>query len=859
MSHFQPPCVGTLRLRGGCGILAAMQVMGGDRGAGVEAQPGDTLGGFRLVRVIGEGGMGRVWECERIRDSKHFALKELLPGLVSDERAVKRFFAEATAMVSIGHPGLATIQDIAPADSPQHYYVMDLLDGEDLQRAMQRTVLPLIRSLDIGSQLAAVLAAVHGAGIVHRDVKPENIFLAREGEQRDVVKLLDFGVAKLTGETTGGLDVTRTAAGQLVGTPQYMSPEQLNGKNVDTRSDVYSFGLVLYELVSGKRPIKGMSLGDVAVEHMTITPPRPSELEGLPHHIPVAVDELVLSCLEKDPANRPRSFEAISRALRELGEESILQPRDEATTGFTTGFTALESFADLPQTSGAHPLAPSSFPRMFGNYVLLASLGRGGMGDVCLAKRSGPAGIQQICVLKQLRFDKVDNQDFVRRFVDEARVMAELNHANISHIIEVGSEDDAYYLAMEHIHGVTLSDLSSKLGSLPRPIALLIMTEILAGLDYAHRHKDPMTGESVPVIHRDVSPHNVMINYEGEVKLIDFGLATTAKRTEHTESGVVMGKVAYMSPEQARGDPVDTRTDQFAAAIVLTELLVGDRFYGDRPTHAIWGLCSQGDFRPPGFEKIPEELRRVIDCALSSNPTHRYEDCRMFAAALREAGFDDAVGDGRTILRIFLNDNCAEDKKRSWRRLQDALARVPSKGMTVVSRTDTPFTNQNYTGSMVRDRRRASRFAAMGVAALALLAGTFFLLSPKDEPAEPVQTAATLAPPKTIELSFTSEPEGASVLVGEQRTPIGITPHVVSTDLSPIVEVYYVELEGHQPARFVVTPDKHREIFAQLKKLDAVVEVTSPKPAPTKKRKRGKKRPRRTKKRVDKNAVADPW
>jgi serine/threonine protein kinase len=842
-------------------------------GGGVGAQPGDLLGGYRLLKIIGEGGMGRVWLAGREGDGARFALKVLLPELSGDERAVRRFLAEAAAMRAIQHEGVAHIFDISDASESRRYYVMQLLQGEDLQRAMRRTILALPRSLDIGAQLASVLAAVHEAGIVHRDIKPENIYLANENGRRDVVKLLDFGVAKLQGEPQDGFDVTRTAAGALVGTPQYMSPEQLNGQPVDERSDVYSFGLVLYELVSGRRPVKGTSLGDVAVEHLTVTPTRPSQLESLPHPIPIPLDELVLSCLEKDPTHRPKSFAAIARALRSMAEESVMQPRDEATTGFSTGFTVSEPEDQPlpPETSGEHPLAPSSFPRRFGQYTLLASLGRGGMGDVCLAKRSGPAGIQQLCVLKQIRFDKIDNDDYVRRFVDEARVMAELNHANISHVLEVGSANDTFYMAMEHIHGITLSDLTHKLTALPRPIALLIMTEVLAGLDYAHRHKDPLTGERSPVVHRDVSPHNVMVNYEGEVKLIDFGLATTIKRTEHTESDVVMGKVAYMSPEQARGEQVDPRTDQYAAAVSLTEVLIGDRFYGDRPMHAVWGLCSQGTHRPDGFADIPDELRAVLDRALANDPKERFDDCRMFAAALRDAGFDDAVGDGRTVLRNFLQENFAADQEKSWRRIQDALARAPGTSPPETARSDTPFTSRNYTGSIIRERRNVTRFVAAGGGLLLLLGVVWLALSPEPEADKPAETAATLAPPRTVELSFKSTPEGANVSVGEDKRPVGITPHIVTADHSATAEVYWVELEGHQPARFVVTADRDREIFAQLLKVGEVLPDDTPavttddappavKKTPRKRvRRPARKRTRRGRKPVDKNAVADPW
>jgi serine/threonine protein kinase len=833
-----------------------------DTSAAPSEHAGEILAGFRLVRVLGEGGMGRVWLAEEVQTGKRVALKELLPDLSRDRKAVERFFAEARAIENISHPGIVQIQAAFPDPTGgRHSYVMEYLEGEDLQQAMQRTILPLPRTLDIAAQLASTLAAVHEAGTIHRDVKPENVFLRVQGEQRDIVKLLDFGVAKLTGEAEDAFDVTRTSAGQLVGTPQYMSPEQLNGRDVDYRSDIYTFGLLLYEMITGRRAVKGASLGDLAVEHLTVMPPRPSRLDQLPHVIPVALEELVLCCLEKQPDKRPKSLKAVERALRDIGEESQLLPRDEATVGFTS--TDVSSPSGPPETSGKNPLSPSSFPRRFGGYHLLASLGRGGMGDVCLANKSGPAGIQRLCVLKQIRFDKLDNDDYVRRFVDEARVMAQLNHANVCHVLEVGSDGDNYFLAMEHINGVTLTDLIRKHdGPLPRPISLMVMAEALEGLDYAHRHRDPRTGKPNPVVHRDISPHNIMLNFEGEVKLIDFGLATTANQTETTDPDVVMGKIAYMSPEQARGELVDGRTDMYAAAIVLTEMLLDSRFYGDRPMHAIWGLCSGGQHRPEGYETIPEEIRRVLDRALHADPGSRYADCSSFGSALLDIG----VGNARGVLRDFVQESCREDMDRSWQFIQEALARAPGTEQDMPPlRSDTPNTQRTFTGSLVRERKRAVRFTGIGIAAALGLGAVWWAVAPEPPP-EPAESdaPAVLARPEVVELSFTSDPPGANVLRGSSRTPIGITPHKMTVDKADLKQVFFVELEGHEPSRFEVVPDTSREVFAQLKKTAAALAADKPPAAadkPVRRRKPLKRRTGKTRKPkgVDRNAVADPW
>jgi serine/threonine-protein kinase len=153
-------------------------------------------------------------------------------------------------------------------------------------------------------QVASALDAVHAAGIVHRDLKPDNVFLIERGGQQDFVKLLDFGVAKLI-STDDAVAVHRTAAGAILGTPEYMSPEQASGRSVDHRTDIYAFGVMLYELVTGKLPLEGESFGELVVKHLTVAPTPPRRVKGLPHVVPPGLDDVILACLAKEPADRP--------------------------------------------------------------------------------------------------------------------------------------------------------------------------------------------------------------------------------------------------------------------------------------------------------------------------------------------------------------------------------------------------------------------------------------------------------------------------------------------------------------------------------------------------------------------------
>ncbi len=245
---------------------------------------------------------------------------------------------------------------------------------------------------------------------------------------------------------------------------------------------------------------------------------------------------------------------------------------------------------------------PEEYPRAFGNYVLLAPLARGGMGEVFLAKHGSVRGLEKHCVVKTLRPHLTDDREYTTRFIDEARIVVQLGHRNICHVFDVGTVGERYYLAMEYIAGKDLRALThdvAEKGNVVNPgLALHVVCEVLEALDYAHRHADAATGRPLLLVHRDVSPQNVMLSWEGEVKLIDFGLAASTLKMEQTSPNVVMGKLSYMAPEQVRGERVDGRADLFAVGVMLYEMLVGERFYEGRSPYEILGHRRPGRLPP---------------------------------------------------------------------------------------------------------------------------------------------------------------------------------------------------------------------------------------------------------------------
>ncbi len=278
--------------------------------------------------------------------------------------------------------------------------------------------------------------------------------------------------------------------------------------------------------------------------------------------------------------------------------------------------------------------------KSFGPFILVERLARGGMGDVWLAEPRGLAAGDARCIVKTIRATLSGDEEAITRFLDETAVGLLLDHPNICRMIDAGHVQGARYIALEIIEGVDAKTLSSRAGNaavrLPVEVALHVGVGLCAGLHAAHVAVHPLTGEALGVVHRDVSPQNVMVDADGAVKVIDFGLSLSSMKRAQTAADIVLGKPAYMSPEQARGQPVDASTDQFSAAVVLYELLTGERFYGDLTSDDVWRAAGTGGWVPPRFDLVDTDLRPVLARALQSSPERRFPSCAGFGQALTE-------------------------------------------------------------------------------------------------------------------------------------------------------------------------------------------------------------------------------
>lgn len=265
---------------------------------------------YRVLSEIGEGGMGVVFRGIHAFTQRPVAIKVLRAEFAADSESVARFLQEAQSASRIGHENIIEIYDVGVLPSGEPYFVMELLDGKGLADVVRAGALPLDRAISVGLQTCRGLAAAHRIGIIHRDIKPENLFLAKRPQGDDLVKILDFGIAKILDR-----EANLTKAGAILGTPQYMSPEQSSGAEADARSDLYAVGVILYEMVTGRQPFTGNTVMAILSKQLLDEPVPPSRLrQGLWPDL----EALILKALRKEPSARFQSAEEMEEALTAL-------------------------------------------------------------------------------------------------------------------------------------------------------------------------------------------------------------------------------------------------------------------------------------------------------------------------------------------------------------------------------------------------------------------------------------------------------------------------------------------------------------------------------------------------------------
>jgi serine/threonine protein kinase/Tol biopolymer transport system component len=652
---------------------------------------GNTVTHYRILERLGGGGMGVVYKGWDLRLERYAALKFLSPQRSSSDDFKRRFAREARTASRLEHSNICTVFESDETEDGRLFIAMAFCEGESLKRKIERGPLPLQQALAIAAQVAAGLAAAHEKGVVHRDVKPGNMMVAEDGR----VKIVDFGIARLADETH------LTRAGDVMGTTAYIAPEQFLSADIDHRADLWSLGVVTYEMVTGRLPWSG---GDERELVNAILKRAPRPLSALRPGVPQALERVIARALAKRPVERYQRADELRADLLAVAE-LVAQPPTAGPYEQTVVEAPLPPGRERPATptspARAEPAEPAAAPeraagqapagaespgaeaarrpaeapaeggeggdrvaaegaaavpgllaergsqaaaadadggaaatprpgggmlgRVISHYRILSPLGGGGMGVVYKAQ---DLSLERVVALKFLPPELTRDPEAKARFLQEARAASALDHPNICTIHEVRETDEGQlYLAMACYDGETLKQRLQR-GRLPIDEAVETAQQVARGLVKAHRHG---------IVHRDIKPANLMITTDEIVKILDFGIAKLAGAAGLTRVGSSLGTPGYMSPEQARGEEVDPRTDVWSLGAVLYEMVTGRRpFRGEHEQTVLYSLFNE---EPEPVQQLrpdaPPELVRIIGRMLAKDPEQRYPTAAAALADLR--------------------------------------------------------------------------------------------------------------------------------------------------------------------------------------------------------------------------------
>jgi TonB family protein len=347
----------------------------------------------------------------------------------------------------------------------------------------------------------------------------------------------------------------------------------------------------------------------------------------------------------------------------------MMLPRPRAPAGATPLPSSTAPAAPAAPRKREEPAAAvaSSGPDRFGQYEILERIASGGMAELYKAKRTGVEGFQKIVAIKKILPHLADDEEFVTMFADEAKLAAQLNHPNIIHIYDLGKiQAGGYFIAMEYVDGRDLRAIQQAGREMdvpmPVPLAVYVASKVASALDYAHRRRDA-EGRELHIVHRDVSPQNILIAYEGDIKLCDFGIAKAASKASKTQSGALKGKIRYMSPEQAWGKPIDRRSDLFSLGVVLHELLTGERLFRGDSDINILEKVRAADVPPPSRTnpEVPHNLDAIVLKALAREPDDRYANASDLLRDLDSVLYSYTPASGSADVAIYLHRLQAEE------------------------------------------------------------------------------------------------------------------------------------------------------------------------------------------------------
>lgn len=389
-----------------------------------------------------------------------------------------------------------------------------------------------------------------------------------------------------------------------------------------------------------------------------------------------------------------------------------------------------------------------------GEYTVLRRVAIGGMAEIFLARKDGMSGFERLVVLKRILPEYAHNQEFVRMFLNEARIAATLHHSNVVQVYAIGEEQGQVFFAMEFLHGEDLSRVLSRAGQLGKPMeldaTLSIVSAVCAGLHYAHERNGP-DGKPLGIVHRDVSPHNVFVTYEGDIKLLDFGIAKASTSIGKTRTGVLKGKVAYMSPEQAYSQPVDRRSDIFCIGILLWELSTGRRLYRRRSELETLKALVDADAQRPSavVSSYPLDLEAIVMKCLARDPNERWATCDELSLALEQFRQSTSLPSSATITtRMMRTLFKAEIASYEWaiRSGKNIVDEVVERMEAAARKSSIDDWDSNVASIIVNIGSDAERKSPIIDGPLAAVAAPAVPIEPVDEPTN------ITPPPRFVEL-----------------------------------------------------------------------------------------------------------
>lgn len=569
-------------------------------------------GRYTILEKIGAGGMATVYRARDEESSRFVAVKILSREFLDRnpkeaERNLRRFKREADILKLLdGSPHVVGFVEHACSEAGDWFIAMELLEGEQLSRSIGRgkDAMRVGNFLHYGVHLVLGLKEIHSKNIVHRDLAPDNVIIVKDADGLPLPKFLDFGIGKSLDDELDQVTQMLT----IMGKPQYFSPEQARGVELTSASDVYSLGVVLYQLVTGHVPLEIRGIPDFKKIQKEQPIPIQQYREG--QRIPEELQDVITRCLAKAPEDRPLLDEVLSvledvRARANAGEQFATR---ESDTGPTADYTApVRITTELDLAEGAK----------VNRYEIARLLGRGGMGAVYEA---WDPQLQRKVALKVAT--QIEEQEARNRLLKEARASAALRCENIVTIYDVGTDGGTPFIAMEFVDGKTLAQVIEDEGPLSGHRFWEIASGLCEGLHVAHDRTDP-------VVHRDLKPGNVLV-HRHVAKIMDFGIAkiATGGAASGADTGghdLVGGTASTMSPEQINEREIDHRSDLYSLGCVLYMMATGRGPFRGNQIAIIYQHCNAEPTAPskivPG---IPTDLDRIILKLLEKEPDDRY-------------------------------------------------------------------------------------------------------------------------------------------------------------------------------------------------------------------------------------------